>query len=810
MGSPPQDAGGTPRHTRQIRWPGDPYLQWLENALEEGRADLKERVQELSCLFNVDSALRRADRQWRVSLQEVVDVLPSGFRSTPHVGARIQFGDEQLTTEGFRSTEWRLARPIVAEDEVLGEVEVVLSSPPEEGHGVFSPEEESLLASVADRLGEAMGRIRAGEEMRRGQAFQEALIRASPTPLFSVDHDGRVLMWNPAAERVFGWSSKEVHGNLLPILGDEDLEEFTDMRRRASRGETLAGVHFTCRTHDGSPVEISLSISPVRLSPGDADPTAVLFAVEDFADEVGAWKTSRFQARLLDCVGQAVVATDLTGRVTYWNRAAESIFGWNSIEAIGRDILDVTPSPGLAVEAESILATLQSGETWTGELEFTRKDGSTFPALVTKAPIHDEHDRLVGEVSASSDISRIRNLEAQLRQSQKMEALGALAGGIAHDFNNLLTVIQGHTELILEDLPPRSSIEEDIREVIGAADRATRLTRPLLALGRRQVVAETTLDLRKSLAHIEPMLRRLTPSRIDMKVELGETPANMKGDPSQVDQVIMNLAVNAAAAVEDLGKITLGADCCTISADTPDSGPWEAPPGTYARLTVADTGIGMSPEVAERVFEPFFTTKPAELGTGLGLSTVFGIVKQGRGHLLLQSAPGEGTTFEVLWPLVEAEDSVESSGFGPGAGADASVRGTKHGGGATLLVVDDDPGVRNIIRSSLKHAGYHVITAENGRDALVLQEEHEGDISLVLCDVVMPMMGGVELLTFLEERSSGLPVILMSGYPDRELGDDIRSRASGFLQKPFGPGVLVRMVQDILGHYPDRPSSGPS
>ncbi len=803
MGSTFQDDEGTPQGTSPIPSPGDPYLLWLENALEEGKADLKERVKELACLFAVDRALRRADMQWRTSLQEIVDVLPSGFRSPSQVSARIRLGHDELMTEGFQGTEWSLARRIIAEDDLLGEVEVTRSYPPEEGEDPFSSEEESLLASVADRLAEAMGRMRAEDELRRGQAFQEALIRASPIPLFSVDRDGRVLMWNPAAERVFGWSAEEVCGNPLPILGEQDGEEFAEIRRRASRGESLEGLHFACRTLDGREVDVFLSISPVRPGPGDAEPTAVLFAVEDFSDQVGVWRTKRFQARLLDSVGQAVIATDLRGRVTYWSRAAESIYGWSPSEVMGRDILEVTPSPGSAVEAGAVMDALRNGEHWTGEIELSHKDGSTFPVLVTNAPIHDEHGRLVGVIGVSSDISRTRNLEAQLRQSQKMEALGVLAGGIAHDFNNLLTVIQGHAELMLGGLPPNSPLHEDMQEVISATHRATRLTRPLLALGRRQLVAETALDLGRCLADIEPLLRRLVPSRIEVRVDLGSMEATVQADPSQIDQIIMNLAVNAVDAIEGSGEITFRVDHCIITPESSLSGPWEAPPGTYARLTVKDTGTGMSPEVAERIFEPFFTTKAVGHGTGLGLSTVFGIVRQGGGHLLLDTVPGVGTTFEILWPLVEGEDSVSGTGEGsgerPGQVETVPIARKKAGGAVTILVVDDGPAVRKIIRRTLERSGYHVLTAENGEEALALQREHADQVRLVICDMVMPLMGGVELLGYLGEASPSLPVVLTSGYPDREMNADIRSRAAGFLQKPFGPEDLVGLVEEILG-----------
>jgi len=803
MTTSPSPGERSPRRLRPDRPPHDPYLEWLEGALEEGKADLRERVRELSCLFAVDRALRRGDEAWRVSLQEVVDLLPSGFRPDPPAGARIRLGQVEVTGGGFRSSDWSLARRIVADDQELGEVEVARSGTPPGEEEPFSPEEVNLLSSVADRLGEAMGRILAEESLRQGEAFQRALIRASPVPLFSIDPEGLVVMWNPAAERVFGWSSKEVCGNPLPILNEVDTEAFVRMRRRATAGETLAGVHFSCRRHDGTPVTVLLSISPVRLPFGDAEPRAILFAVEDFEDPGSVWETNRFQARLLDSVGQAVIATDLDGRITHWNRAAESTYGWSATEVLGRDVLEVVPSDRTQREAAAIMEILRGGGRWTGQMDVRHRDGSTFPALVTNAPIRDEHDRLVGVVGVSSDVSRVRDLEAQLRQSQKMEALGGLAGGIAHDFNNLLTVIQGHTELIVQDLPPNSPLKEDMQEIIAATHRATRLTRPLLALSRRQVMEESFLDLGRSLSDIEPLLRRLIPSRIDVKVDLGEEPGTVHADPSQVDQVIMNLVVNAVDAVKGTGEIRLGVDKCTVTPDSAVNGPWEAAPGHYVRLRVSDTGGGMTREVAGRVFEPFFTTKPPGQGTGLGLSTVYGIVKQGRGHILLNSEPEEGTTFEILWPLVEAPGTDRRRppalhGLPPERSHEAG-----RAGGAntpvTVLVVDDDPGFRNVVQRTLERAGYRVLSATNGQEAVALIGDNAGDVRVVLSDVVMPMMGGSDLLEHLEETRPGIPVILTTGYPDRELADHVRRRAAGFLRKPFGPRDLLRVVDQALG-----------
>jgi len=767
MTTSPDPEGRPPRRLRPGRPPHDPYLEWLEGALEAGKADLRERVRELSCLFAVDRALRRGDEEWRVSLQEVVEALPSGFRPDPSPpGVCIRLGTEEVTTPGFRSTAWSLTRRIVADDQELGEVEVARSGPAPEDEAPFSPEEVNLLSSVADHLGEAMGRIHAEESLRQGEAFQKALIHASPVPLFSIDPEGLVVMWNPAAERVFGWTSKEVCGSPLPILNEVDTEAFVRMRRRAAAGQTLAGVHFSCRRHDGTPVSVLLSISPVRLPFGDAEPRAILFAVEDFED-------------------------------------SETIYGWRCTEVLGRDILDVVPSEASHREGEAVMELLRGGERWTGQMDVRHLDGSIFPSLVTNAPIRDEHDRLVGVVGVSTNISRVRDLEAQLRQSQKMEALGGLAGGIAHDFNNLLTVIQGHTEMIVQDLSPNSPLKEDMQEIIAATHRATRLTRPLLALSRRQVVEETFLDLGQSLTDIEPLLRRLIPSRIDVKVDLGEEPGTVHADPSQVDQVIMNLVVNAVDAVKGNGEIRLGVDRCTVTPESAANGPWEAAPGRYVRLRVSDTGGGMTPEVAGRVFEPFFTTKPSGQGTGLGLSTVFGIVKQGRGHILLNSEPEEGTTFEILWPLVETPGT--DAGRPPRT--DASPSSSRHdpdlSGGpdspVTVLVVDDDPGFRSVVQRTLGRSGYRVLAASNGREAVEILGENAADVRVVLSDVVMPLMGGSDLLEHLAATRPGIAVILTTGYADRELADHVRRRAAGFLRKPFGSRDLLRVVREAQG-----------
>lgn len=301
-------------------------------------------------------------------------------------------------------------------------------------------------------------------------------------------------------------------------------------------------------------------------------------------------------------------------------------------------------------------------------------------------------------------------------------------------------------------------------------------------------------DLRESIGRMESMLRRLVPSRIELSVELTGDPEWIKADLSQLDQVVLNLLVNAVDAVKGTGAISVTVDRCQISQEQVDSRPWEAEPGTYSRLTVTDSGVGMSPETVERIFEPFFTTKPPDEGTGLGLSTVFGIVRQLGGYILVDTAPGQGATFEMIWPRVEPPEEASE----PLAGSKIDGLGRPRGSQCdeVVLVVDDSPPILRILTRVLEQADYRVLTAANGEQAIRMVETHHPDLALVISDVVMPVMGGADLLQRLHSSFADLPILLMSGHTDLEVGEDVRALASGFLAKPFRPQDLLRVVKE--------------
>jgi nitrogen-specific signal transduction histidine kinase/CheY-like chemotaxis protein len=384
----------------------------------------------------------------------------------------------------------------------------------------------------------------------------------------------------------------------------------------------------------------------------------------------------------------------------------------------------------------------------------------------------------------------LRETEAQLRQAQKMEAVGRLAGGMAHDFNNILTVIRGYSELVLGRPGLTDAMRKDMEEVKKAADRATGLTRQLLAFSRRQFIAAKVLDLNALVANMDGMLRRLIGEDIiELSAELDASAGAIKADPGQVEQVIMNLVVNARDAMPKGGRLTIETRNVTIGKEASLDAVGVAP-GSYVLLAVRDTGHGMDAETRSHLFEPFFTTKEKGKGTGLGLSTVYGIVKQSGGSIIVESAPGRGTTFRIYFPRVEQEaprqtEAVEA--IDPAHGRE------------TILLVEDEPSVRGLVQETLRLHGYSVLEARHGIEALLASARYGGTIHLLLTDVVMPQMSGPEVAEKILTVRPEIKVLYMSGYPDHPVFEQGGvSRQTGFLPKPFSPHVLAQKVREVL------------
>jgi PAS domain S-box-containing protein len=515
--------------------------------------------------------------------------------------------------------------------------------------------------------------------------------------------------------------------------------------------------------------------------------------INTMAPEDGPAPAPSFERRVLEALGAAVIVTDPRGVVTYWSRAAEELYQWTGEEAVGRPIAELTPSDLSRAEAEEILERLRQGEHWSGEMEVRRKDGSAFPALISDAPVLDPDGGLAGIVGVSTDLTERKTLERKLRDAQKMRAVGRLSAGIAHDFNNLLTAIGGHAEILLEELPARSVLREEAVHIRTAVGRAATLTRQLLAFSRQGRRDPRVLDLGAELEALEPMLRRLLPPGSSLVLRVPGPGCTVEADPAQLQRVVVNLVVNAVDALDGDGTVTLELDEVELGSDEVASFPWEAEPGPYARLRVSDTGGGMPPEVMERAFEPFFTTKGEGKGVGLGLSTVYGVVKQSGGHVFVESEVGIGTSVRVLLPRAGPTSSSQAQppATGP-AGVPAELPT------ARILVVDDDASVRRTARRILEREGYEVREARDGITALETLARGP-EIDLLLSDVVMPEMRGDQLAARVGEVEPGAAVILMSGYAEEEVIEGIRSREVAFLGKPFTADDLRELVARVLG-----------
>jgi PAS domain S-box-containing protein len=496
---------------------------------------------------------------------------------------------------------------------------------------------------------------------------------------------------------------------------------------------------------------------------------------------------------ILDGALDAVVGMDLAGRVTYWNPRAEALFGWPRGETVGRPLRDlIIPERYRDAHSRGLERLVQSGQTkLVGrriEIEAVRRDGTEFPVELTIAALATEEALEFNAFVA--DISERRRLEEQLRQSQKMEAVGLLAGGVAHDFNNLLNVILGYGDMLLRDVEADDPRRRRLEQICRAAERAAALTRQLLAFSRKQVLQPSVVDLNDVVSDVESMLRRLIGADVELVSVRGADPARVKVDRGQIEQVILNLAVNARDAMPAGGSLVLETSREVLDADFVQSHPG-AVPGRYIALAVTDSGHGMDAETQARVFEPFFTTKEHGKGTGLGLSTVYGIVKQSGGYISVYSEPGRGSTFRVYLPETEESPTPAETQDRSRVAASPVTE--------TVLVAEDEPALRDLIREVLEAEGYRVLACQNGTEALQLAAGHAGDIQLLLTDVVMPDMTGPELARRLARTRPAFKTLFISGYAQAAATQQgVLPPGVPFLPKPFGPDLLARRVREIL------------
>ena len=485
---------------------------------------------------------------------------------------------------------------------------------------------------------------------------------------------------------------------------------------------------------------------------------------------------------------ETVIVADPDGSITYVNPAFERTTGYSASEAIGRNPRFLKSGAHSLAFYRDMWRRLHRGETWGGHFINRRKDGTLYHEEATISPVKDENDQITSYVAVKRDITRETTLEQQFYLAQKMEAVGQLAGGIAHNFLNLLGVVLGYTELIKERTVDKSILAQ-LEAIHNATNSAAGLTRQLLAFGRRQVLAPRTLDLNAVLAEAEIMLRGLLRDPIRVLTFPGQNLGQISADPGQLQEIIINLALNARDAMPQGGTLTLETRNILLTEEYKSKHSCVIP-GEYVLLSVSDTGVGMTPAVQERIFEPFFTTKSKEQGTGLGLATVYGTVKQSGGYIWVYSEPGHGTTFKIYFPVAEPADAVPLQETVRNKRAALNLSGT-------ALLVEDRAEIREVVRAFVEDTGLTVIEAENAEHALQLASSPAVDLRLLLTDMVLPQMDGVALAEALRQRFPQLKIVFMTGYSERSMP---ASRPSGsvLLSKPFPRHDLLDCIAVLL------------
>lgn len=755
---------------------GEARIRRDHGRVEAALADVRERLQ--FTLEQVPAICWTTDRAFRITSS-----LGSGLRA---IGVEEHAVDGRHVEEAVGSPDPVLrgaheaaldGRSSTFEREWFGRHYRCLVSPYREpGQGTVG-----VIGVALDVTEEKRIEVEARSRERRFQS----LIEKSSDVLSILDAEGRIIYESPAIAALTGHDPDQLVGHdAFELIHEDDRPRIRDVwAATLGAGAHTAGARFRIRHRDGGWREVEATATNLLDDPAVA---GVIVNTRDITERVEAERQVRFQAQLLDAVHQAIIATDLDGRILYWNRFAEELYGWAREEVLGRDINEVTVPDGSRRHAGEIWERLRAGRSWSGEFVLRRRDGSEFHGAVADAPIFDEGGAVVGVVGSSSDLTERRRLEAQLRHAQKMEAVGRLAGGVAHDFNNLLTAIRGYAGFLLEDLPDGPS-RSDVEEIQRVTERAVALTRQLLVFGKRQMAQPRVLDVNAVVTELREMLERILGEDIEFVCDLAAPLPPVLIDRAQLEQVLMNLLLNGRDAMPDGGRLSITTRRAPAGggggADGAGSG------DGVVELTVADTGHGIPDDALSRIFEPFFSTKGSG-GTGLGLATVYAIVEQAGGDVRVDTEVGRGSAFVVRFPAVAGDAEAD-------AGGPLADRGA--GGTGTILLVEDEPQVRAVVRRTLEQGGYDVLEAEDGVEALKVATVHDGDLAALLTDVVLPGMSGPDLAERLRPVHPGLPVLFMSGYTEDVAAlQRLTGRDDPLLNKPFTPDALLAAVGRVV------------
>ncbi len=638
--------------------------------------------------------------------------------------------------------------------------------------------------AIMEVLVDVTERNRARADLHDSEDRYRRIVENISEGVWIYDGAGITKFMNGQMAKMLGTTIEEAVGQPIFVYMEETQIELSRHRLDRRMRGISERLEFRLKRRDGSALWISSHAAPLFDAKGRFESSVEL--VTDITELRRSQLVARQLAAIVESSSDAILSCDLSGAIRSWNPAAEQLTHYSRDEAIGRPVSMLFSDEAAA-----------RGRTYEGSLR--RRDGSFVEISLASSPVrdeHDEHGEYRGTAMIIRDVSErvkttaaLRRAEEQLRQAQKMEAIGSLAGGVAHDFNNLLSVILSYADMMIDDLQPADPMRAELDEVRRAGMRATELTRQLLAFSRKQILEPRVLDVNEVVHGVRKMLGRVLGEDVELCLILPEGPAMVHADAGQLEQVIMNLVVNARDAMPTGGRLTIEASTVVFDADAAAIHAGVAP-GRYVMLAVTDTGSGMDRETQARIFEPFFTTKDKSKGTGLGLSTVYGIVQQSGGHIWVYSEPGCGTTFKIYLPRTTL---TLQTGLIP------LVEATTAGGVETILLVEDEPQVRQLIRTLLTKRGYNVLDAANGGEALLVCEQFGARIHLLLTDVVMPRMSGRVLAERLATERPDMAVLFMSGYTENTISQHgVLDAGVEFLAKPITPESLLRKLRTVL------------
>lgn len=627
---------------------------------------------------------------------------------------------------------------------------------------------------------------RTAEALQYSEKRYRRLFESAKDGILILDADtGQVVDVNPFLIQLLGYSYEALYGQYIWELGVfKDIAASKDAFKALQDNEYIRYDDLPLETLDGKPIAVEF-VSNVYL----VDHSKVIQCnIRDITARKWAEVERKRLMAAIEQAGEAIVMTDAQGIIQFVNPAFERTTGYSRKEAVGQNPRILKSGEHDELFYRNLWDTISGGRTWAGRMVNKRKDGTLYTEETTISPVRDASGRIVNYVAVKRDITENLRLAAQFEQSQKMEAMGRLAGGVAHDFNNMLGVILGYAELALCQVDPAQPLHADLEEILKAANRSTDITRQLLAFDRKQTIIPVVLDLNQTVESMLKMLRRLIGEDIDLAwlPEVGVCPINM--DPVQVDQILVNLCVNARDAIADVGKVAIETGNAVFDETyCADHAGFVA--GEYVLLAISDDGCGIDKEILDRIFEPFFTSKGVGQGTGLGLSTVYGIVKQNNGFINVYSEPGKGTTFRIYLPRYADQAVVTQREKA------AEIPLSR---GETVLVVEDEAANLQMDKIMLERLGYRVLAAGTPDEAIGLAEKHSSEIHLLVTDVVMPEMNGWDLAERLQSLYPSMKILFMSGYTANVIAHRVLDVGVNFIQKPFSMKDLAVKVRDAV------------